>query len=162
MPITRSRNHPTRKPKKCRLTQPDQTGISANNPLPHQTKVNDKKEDRMTEYKIAYLIVERGIEPNRQTFWRPAGAAYVCRDGSLNLKLDIHPGLTFNIRNPKSNGERVEAESPDNNTGRLENTGQPEQNGADNYPNIGSSSVPAHPQTSPQTNSVRKTKKEDS
>ena len=60
----------------------------------------------MTEYKVVYLIVERGVEPNRQTFWRVAGAAYVCRDGSLNLKLDMHPGLTFNIREPKSNGER--------------------------------------------------------
>lgn len=64
----------------------------------------------MSEYKIVYLIVERGIEPNRQTFWRPAGNAYLCRDGSFNLKLDIHPGLTFNIRDPKSNGERTEAE----------------------------------------------------
>lgn len=63
----------------------------------------------MTEYKVVYLIVERGAHPNRQTFWRVAGAAYVCRDGSLNLKLDIHPGLTFNIREPKSNGERREA-----------------------------------------------------
>ena len=65
----------------------------------------------MSEHKIVYLIVERGVEPNRQVFWRSAGNAFVCRDGSLNLKLDIHPGLTFNIRDPKSNGERMEAES---------------------------------------------------
>jgi len=65
----------------------------------------------MADFKIVYLIVERGMEPNRQTFWRPAGNAYLCRDGSLNLKLDIHPGLTFNIRDPKSNGERVEADT---------------------------------------------------
>ncbi len=63
----------------------------------------------MSDYKIVYLIVERGIEPNRQTFWRTAGVAYVCRDGSLNLKLDIHPGLTFNIREPKSGGELRDA-----------------------------------------------------
>jgi hypothetical protein len=63
----------------------------------------------MSDYKIVYLIVERGIEPNRQTFWRPAGAAYICRDGSLNLKLDFHPGLIFNIRDPKSNGEQRDA-----------------------------------------------------
>jgi hypothetical protein len=59
----------------------------------------------MSDYKVVYLIVERGAEQNRQTFWRTAGVAYVCRDGSLNLKLDIHPGLTFNIREPKSKDE---------------------------------------------------------
>jgi hypothetical protein len=65
----------------------------------------------MADFKIVYLIVERGFEPNRQTFWRTAGSAFVCRDGSLNVRLDIHPGLTFNIREPKSNGERFEAEN---------------------------------------------------
>ena len=60
-------------------------------------------------YKVVYLIVERGAGTNKQTFWRPLGAAYPCRDGSLNLKLDIHPGLVFNIRDPKSNGEHDEA-----------------------------------------------------
>lgn len=64
----------------------------------------------MAERKIVYLIIERGIEPNKQTFWRNAGVAYECRDGSLNVKLDIHPGLTFNVRDPKSNGEREEIE----------------------------------------------------
>jgi len=71
----------------------------------------DHQEEHMSDHKIVYLIVERGIEPNRQVFWRSAGNAFVCRDGSLNLKLDIHPGLTFNIRDPKSNGEREEAEA---------------------------------------------------
>ncbi len=59
----------------------------------------------MSDFKIVYLIVERGTEPHRQTFWRVAGTAFVCRDGSMNLKLDVHPGLTFNIRDPKSQGE---------------------------------------------------------
>lgn len=65
----------------------------------------------MSDYKVVYLIVERGLDPNRQTFWRVAGSAFVCRDGSLNLKLDIHPGLRFNIRDPKSNGEMHDAVS---------------------------------------------------
>lgn len=56
-------------------------------------------------FKIAYLLVEKGKGRNARTYWRNAGVAYPCRDGSLNLKLDIHPGLTFNIRDPKSNGE---------------------------------------------------------
>ena len=70
----------------------------------------DQQEEQMSDHKIVYLIVERGIEPNRQVFWRSAGNAFVCRDGSLNVKLDIHPGLTFNIRDPKTYGERIEAE----------------------------------------------------
>lgn len=87
----------------------------------------------MSDHKIVYLIVERGIEPNRQVFWRAAGSAFVCRDGSLNLKLDIHPGLTFNIREPKSNGEREDAESP---TVREE-VGSPEQARVVAFPNPG-------------------------
>jgi len=74
----------------------------------------------MSDFKIVYLIVERGIEPNRQTFWRSAGNAYVCRDGSLNLKLDIHPGLTFNIRDPKSNGELRESVDGDTPTAKSD------------------------------------------
>lgn len=64
----------------------------------------------MADRKIVYLILERGMPPNKQTFWRNAGVAYECRDGSLNVKLDIHPGLTFNVRDPKSNGETEENE----------------------------------------------------
>ena len=55
----------------------------------------------MTEFKTVYLIVERGLAPNKIKFWRIVGSAFVCRDGSLNMKLDIHPGLTFNIREAK-------------------------------------------------------------
>ena len=57
---------------------------------------------------ICYLLVEKGTGDSKKTYWRPLGAAYPCRDGSINVKLDIHPGLTFNLRPPKSNGEREE------------------------------------------------------
>lgn len=59
-------------------------------------------------FKLVYLIVEKGRGPNKRTYWRSAGIAYPCRDGSINVKLDIHPGLTFNIRDAKSNGEADE------------------------------------------------------
>ena len=59
----------------------------------------------MSDYKVVYLIVERGFGSTKQKFWRMAGSAFICRDGSMNLKLDIHPGLTFNIRDAKSNGD---------------------------------------------------------
>ncbi|HEX8196365.1 MAG TPA: hypothetical protein VF571_09270 [Pyrinomonadaceae bacterium] len=61
--------------------------------------------------KIVYLIVEQGGD--RKPLWKSAGVAYPNRDGSLNVKLDIHPGLTFNIREPKSLGEAAETESVD-------------------------------------------------
>ncbi len=59
----------------------------------------------MSDYKTVYLIVERGMTPNKQTYWRVAGSAVVCRDGSLNLQLDIHPGLAFVVRDAKSTTE---------------------------------------------------------
>jgi hypothetical protein len=69
----------------------------------------------MAEHKIVYLIIQRDGGESKQTFWRMAGYAYPCRDGSLNLKLDFHPGLVFNVRNPKSNGERKEVGQPEAN-----------------------------------------------
>src|SRR4028118_929621 len=72
--------------------------------------------------KIVYLNVEQGGD--RKPLWKSAGVAYPNRDGSFNVKLDIHPGLTFNIRDPKSLGEREEVHSvnqtdnlPDNSLG---------------------------------------------
>jgi hypothetical protein len=56
----------------------------------------------MADYKVVYLIIERQ-NPELAPIWRVAGIAFVCRDGSLNLRLDIHPGLKFNIRDPKFN-----------------------------------------------------------
>lgn len=65
----------------------------------------------MSDFRVVYLIVERG-DPGQPNLWRVAGSAFVCRDGSLNLKLDMFPGLRFNIREPKSNGERSDAGEP--------------------------------------------------
>ncbi len=83
----------------------------------------------MTEqgFKIVYLLVEKGHGANKRTYWRNAGVAYPCRDGSLNLKLDIHPGITFNIRDPKSNGETEEIdEAVETDEAELEEAAQEE------------------------------------
>lgn len=101
----------------------------------------------MSDYKIVYLIVERGVEPNRQVFWRPAGNAFVCRDGSLNLKLDMYPGLNFNIRDPKSNGEREETEL----TPAGEEAGKGDKAGVVAFPNVGN----GHNKPSQKTDSKR-------
>lgn len=68
----------------------------------------------MSSHKIIYLIVERGDQRNgQQNRWSQAGTAYECRDGSFNIKLDMFPNLTFNMRNPKSNGELRDAVNSD-------------------------------------------------
>jgi hypothetical protein len=77
----------------------------------------------MNDFRVVYLIVERN-DPEQPNLWRVAGSAFVCRDGSLNLKLDLFPGLRFNIREPKSNGERADAGEPQPN-GKQTPTGEP-------------------------------------
>src|SRR5574338_520462 len=77
----------------------------------------------MSDFRVVYLIVEQG-RPEQPNFWRVAGTAFVCRDGSLNLKLDLFPNLRVNIREPKSNGERLDAGEPKQ-TGEQAGTGEP-------------------------------------
>lgn len=55
--------------------------------------------------KVVYLLVEVG----ESTYWNRAGVAFENNDGSLNMKLDLFPAVTFNIRDPKENGDQ---ESP--------------------------------------------------
>jgi hypothetical protein len=52
--------------------------------------------------KIVYLLVEVGDN----TYWNRAGVAFENQDGSFNMKLDLFPNVTFNIRDPKENGDR--------------------------------------------------------
>ena len=49
--------------------------------------------------KNVYVIVQS----NDKTYWKPCGVAFENRDGSLNMKLDLFPNLTFNIK------ERIDA-----------------------------------------------------
>ena len=44
--------------------------------------------------RVIYLLVKQG----KKTYWNRAGAAFENRDGSVNVKLDIFPELTFQIR----------------------------------------------------------------
>ena len=61
----------------------------------------------MEKERAVYLITEK----NGQAKWRIAGNAFVCKDGSTNLRLDLFPGLTFNIRPIRSNLEARELSS---------------------------------------------------
>jgi hypothetical protein len=51
--------------------------------------------------KIVYLIVKQGQGKNEKTYWNRAGAAFENRDGSINVKLDMFPGITLQIREPR-------------------------------------------------------------
>ena len=40
----------------------------------------------------------KGTGKDQKTYFNRAGVAFENRDGSLNVKLDLFPGLTFQIR----------------------------------------------------------------
>ena len=61
----------------------------------------------MANNKIVYLLVP-GKED--KTYFNRAGAAFENRDGSINVKLDMFPDLTFQIREP--NEQKQDKETP--------------------------------------------------
>ena len=52
----------------------------------------------MANHKVVYLLVPGKGE---KTYFNRAGVAFENSDGSLNVKLDIFPDLTFQVREPK-------------------------------------------------------------
>ncbi|HLY40442.1 MAG TPA: hypothetical protein VKR52_04470 [Terracidiphilus sp.] len=56
----------------------------------------------MAKPNIVYVIQEEGDKK----YWHRAGVAFVNRDGSLNLKLDLFPNLQLQVREPKENEPR--------------------------------------------------------
>lgn len=57
---------------------------------------------------VVYLIVKNGQGDNQKTYWNRAGAAFVNRDGSINLKLDMFPQLSLQIREAKQNSDSAD------------------------------------------------------
>jgi hypothetical protein len=57
---------------------------------------------------VVYLIVKQGKGKDERTYWNRAGAAFENRDGSINVKLDMFPGVNFQIREPKQSGDSAE------------------------------------------------------
>jgi len=55
---------------------------------------------------IVYLIVPK---ESGKAVWRNYGTAYICKDGSFNIKFDLFPDLTFNCRLPTSGLEASHA-----------------------------------------------------
>jgi len=58
--------------------------------------------------KTVFLLVPgKGQGEDRKTYYNRAGVAFQNRDGSLNLKLDLFPGVTFQVRdNPETNNDK--------------------------------------------------------
>jgi hypothetical protein len=45
-----------------------------------------------------------------KSFWRRCGAAFLNRDGSVNVKLDLFPGVDLQIRDPRPEKTREPGE----------------------------------------------------
>lgn len=54
---------------------------------------------------VLYLLTESGGGENKKTFWNRAGCGFENRDGSINVKIDIFPGLTFQLREKEEKKE---------------------------------------------------------
>jgi len=53
----------------------------------------------LAKQKTVYLLVPaKGEGKDQKTYFNRAGVAFENRDGSINVKLDLFPGLTFQIR----------------------------------------------------------------
>lgn len=55
------------------------------------------------------FVIQPASEEGKKSFWRKCGVAFVNRDGSLNLRLDLFPGVQLQIRDKKEkpkNGAR--------------------------------------------------------
>jgi hypothetical protein len=57
----------------------------------------------MADLKEVYVIQPNPNDPNK-SFWHRCGIAFVNRDGSLNLKLDLFPNVQIQVRDPKEKG----------------------------------------------------------
>lgn len=56
----------------------------------------------MADTKEVFVIEKNGDK----SFWHRAGVAFVNKDGSLNLKLDLFPNVQLQVRDRKENETR--------------------------------------------------------
>ena len=57
----------------------------------------------MAETKEVYVI-QPNPNDSKKSFWHRCGIAFVNRDGSLNLKLDLFPNVQIQIRDKQEEG----------------------------------------------------------
>ena len=58
-----------------------------------------------SNHKVVFLLVPGKGD---KTYFNRAGVAFENSDGSLNVKLDMFPDLTFQVREPKDDNEQDE------------------------------------------------------
>lgn len=57
---------------------------------------------------VVYQIVKQGKGKDERTYWNRIGAAFENRDGSINVKLDLFPNVSIQIREPKQTGDSAD------------------------------------------------------
>jgi len=56
--------------------------------------------------KLEVFVIHKDGE---KSYWHRCGVAFTNRDGSINVKLDLFPGLQLQIREPKSDANEERA-----------------------------------------------------
>ena len=59
----------------------------------------------MAQKKEIFVIHQEGDK----TYWHKCGVGFQNRDGSVNLKLDLFPGVQLQLRDPRDNGDAPRA-----------------------------------------------------
>jgi hypothetical protein len=63
------------------------------------------EEEHMSKALTVFVLVPgKGEGQDRKTYFNRAGVAFENRDGSINVKLDVLPTVTFQIRDQPANG----------------------------------------------------------
>ena len=52
---------------------------------------------------VVSVIQETGSGKDKRTFFHRCGVGFENRDGSVNLKLDLFPGVTLHVREKQEN-----------------------------------------------------------
>jgi hypothetical protein len=55
--------------------------------------------------KLDVFITQPNPNDKNKSFWNRCGVAFVNRDGSINLKLDLFPNVQMQIREPRSDAD---------------------------------------------------------
>lgn len=57
---------------------------------------------------VFLLVPAKGEGKDRKTYFNRCGVAFINQDHSINVKLDMFPSLTFQVREAQPNGKKDE------------------------------------------------------
>jgi hypothetical protein len=55
--------------------------------------------------KLDVFVIQPNPNERGKSFWNRCGVAFVNKDGSINLKLDLFPNVQMQIREPKPDAD---------------------------------------------------------